>query len=65
LEQLDQSMGYNERRSAKVIGEQADVEEQHYRRLMDIELLPAEKVFYEAYSHHSSTSSLNSPPLVS
>lgn len=48
-----------------VIGGPVNEEEQRCNDLMDMELIPADQVRYQAYSHHSSSSSLNSPPLIS
>jgi hypothetical protein len=49
----------------KVVGDSVDEDEQRYLNAMDMELLPANKILFQAYSHHSSSSSLNSPPLLS
>jgi hypothetical protein len=65
LDTLDEAMGRSEDRSVNVVGVPADEDEQRYHSAMDMELLPADKVMYQAYSHNSSSSSLNSPTLIS
>ena len=61
---LDNAMGYNPGPDASVFMDPADDEEARMRRLCDIELEPADQMAYEAVSPHSSSSSLNSPPLI-
>ena len=65
LDTLDESMYRSEGLNVNVMGVSAEEDKQKNCSVMDMELLPADKVMYQAYSHHSSSSSQNSPPLIS